>query len=263
MVLLILLWFLHTKGKCMKLWVILPILLLFSGNAIAQSTTDQEPQDKPSGKLANWIMHLVVNKGEENEQIKRDRITYNKKVVKYDLKKTPPQIIETSIYQIFGDGGKSLERLIEKNGKLIKNDRPKPGKLSFNEILLERYNFNLEKEELIDGRGYYVISFKPKEPMNRLPINDRMDEGVNRTAGILYVDMEKFYLKRMEGNLTKNFSKALGIFEMRDFSIIFEQEEFEEVIVPSSIVVTYKFNIVLWGETYEKLEYSYSDRKTR
>ena len=219
----------------------------------------QQNSTKPQ-ELAKWIMGIVVAKAQENEKIKRSHITYDKKVIKYNFEINPPKIMETSIYQIYGQNGQSFEKLVQRNGQPVRNARPEIGMADFNSILLERYNFNLNREELIDGRWYYVIDFRPREPIDKLPLKNRLDEGINRTAGYLYIDMEKYYLKQMKGHLIASFGKGLNIFEMQDFTFLFEQEIFEGVVVPSSIVLTYKYR-VFWGETREKLEYTYSNRR--
>ena len=238
-------------------------ILAFSLSA-GTSTKAQNPDNKPvstqSTELAEWIMKIVVDKGEQNEKIKRRQVTYNKVVTKSDMGKNPPQIKETSVYEIFGRDEESLELLKEKNGRPIRNAQPEKGKFNPNVILLERYMFDLIKIDFINGRGYYMIAFKPKEPIDQLPFNDRMDEGINRAAGYLQIDMEKFYLVRMEGKLINKFSKALSIFEMKDFVLIFEQEEFEGVVVPKYMSLIYKYR-VFWGDTHEKLEYVYNNRK--
>lgn len=233
---------------------LLLIIVFFSSKAWPQQSPTK------SQELAKWIMSIVIERAQENEKIKRSYTAYDKKVVKTNLQKNPPQTIETSVYQVYGEGGKSLEKLKERDRRPIRNARPEISMLDFNAILIERYNFNLEREELIEGRGYYVINFKPKEPIDKLPFEDRFDEGINRTTGHLYVDMEKFYLKSMEGRLISTFVKALSIFEMKDFTIVFKQEEFEGVVVPSSLVLTYKYR-VFWGDTYEKLEHTYENRQ--
>lgn len=217
--------------------------------------------DKPQ-ELATWIMGIVVQKARENEKQKRDLVTYDKKVVKSNIQRNPPRVLETSVYSVYGENGRSFEKLKERNGRNITNARPEMSQWDLNSIITERYDFNLEKEEFMEGRWYYVISFKPKEPIDKLPFEDRLDEGFNRAVGYLFIDLEKFYLKRMEGRLSNRFTKALSIFEMKDFSLTFEQSEFEGIIVPSSLVLTYRYR-VFWGETSEKLEYSYSNHQKR
>ena len=234
--------------------------LLIIGLLLPQDTASQSSPTK-SQELAKWIMGIVLEKGQENEKLKRAHVTYNKKVIKSNLKKYPPQVLETSIFHIYGQNGQSFEKLIERDQRPTRNAQAEVSKLDFNTILLQRYDFNLDRDEFVNGRGYYVIGFKPKEPIDKLPFEDRLDEGLNRAAGYLYVDMEKLYLKRMEGKLNNSFSKGWGAFEMEDFSLIFEQEEYERIIVPSSLVLTYKYR-VFWGDTHEKIEYFYNNRKS-
>lgn len=238
-------------------WLLFGVFLIFiiSATEISPQTEKQSSKD-----LGRWIMGIVVKKAQENEILKRERIVYDKKVAKYNLSETPSEIIETSVYEIYGHLGKSMEKLKEKNGKKINNAKPEASELNLDTILLERYEFNLEREEMIGERGYYIISFKPKEPIGRLPFETRRDEAINRTRGNLYIDMEKFYVRRLEGQLLETFTKALSIFEMKDFTIDIRQEEFEGIIVPSSLVLIYKYR-VFWGDTHEKLEYNYLNRR--
>ena len=122
----------------------------------------------------------------------------------------------------------------------------------------ERYDFQLFGEELINGRGYFLITFQPKEPISRLPFNNRMDEGINRMHGFLYVDIEDLHVWKLEGQLTKSFSQAANIFEMKNFQIVLTQEKRFGVVVPLSLNITYSYR-VLWRHTSESLIYTYSD----
>ncbi|OGN00524.1 MAG: hypothetical protein A3B91_01100 [Candidatus Yanofskybacteria bacterium RIFCSPHIGHO2_02_FULL_41_29] len=243
----------------MRIGIFLAAILLILPGSVTPGEAQPQQVQTGSKELADWIMKLVLEKGHENEKLKRDLIKYDKTITKSSLERNPPRVIETSVYEIYGLNGNSFEKLKERNGQQIRNARSETSKLNFNDILLKRFDFDLKGEELMDGRGYYIISFKPKEPINSLPFDDRMDEGINRMTGSLYIDMEKFYLKRLEGRLTNSFTRIMNIFEMKDFSIKFEQEEFEKIIVPKHLELTYRYRVIL-GETHERLEYSYNNR---
>jgi len=246
----------------MRLKVLLVVIFLFFILFLKTGFCQNSQNNPKSEALARWIMDITIKKNLENEAIKRQYVTYRKHVLKYNLEKDSSNAVanETEVYEIYGQNGNSMERLVQKGRRRIQNSVPKKSAIDFNNILAERYVFNLEREEIIDGRGYYIISFRPKEPINALPVKVRIDEGINRMIGTLRIDMENFHLKKLDGHLGYELKKGWGIFEMKSFTINLRQEEFESILVPDSMVITYEYH-VLFGSTHEKLEYSYSDRK--
>ena len=253
-----------------KLHLLLTAIALFLP---LSSSSYSQTQDQTSEKLGTWIMERVIRNAEENEKIKRDHITYNKTVYKRNLEKDPPELKSVERFNIYGNEGQSIEKLVERaainKGKVTKkvavtNAKPQVSNLNFNSIIGERYNFRLVGEELLNGRGYFLIAFQPKEPLDQLPFNERLDEGINRMYGTLYVDIEELYVWKLEGQLTASFSKAASIFEMKDFSIILMQERKFGVVVPLSLTITYRYR-VFFGHTHERLIYTYSghfDKRT-
>ena len=120
-------------------------------------------------------------------------------------------------------------------------------------------NFRKVREEIIDGRGYFVITFEPNAPPDKLPSEDLYDKGINRSTGILYVDMEKFYVRRFESKITEGFSAYL-FGQAEDFQLFVEQEEKFGVVVPKQVVYMVRGSF-LWIKHHERKSSTYGNHK--
>ncbi len=257
--------------KLTFLWVFL-IFFLISG---ISPNSQQNRQEDP---LAVWVMERVVEKSLENERVKRQYITYDKYQIIEDLTKQPPKEDQTTedpvkqppkarkeFYNIYGENGHSMERLfeiIDENGKQkFVKEKGKQSKLDFNNMLANKYLprmiFRKVREEVIDGKGYFVITFEPKAPPNQLPSDDLYDGGINRSSGTIYVDMEKFYPWKFESKLTSKFSAYL-VGQAEEFQINVEQEERFGIVVPKRVIYTIKYKF-LWMTTYERRTSTYGN----
>ena len=143
------------------------------------------------------------------------------------------------------------------------SERGKPSGLDFNDTLANKYlprmNFRKIREEIIDGRGYFVITFEPNAPLNKLPSEDLYDRGINRSTGTLYVDMEKFYVKRFESKIIEGFSAYL-FGQAEDFQLFVEQEEKFGVVVPKQVTYTGKGHL-FWMKYHERKSSTYGNHK--
>src|SRR3989344_2589659 len=101
---------------------------IFIPDQTLKSQPAQEDQE-----MANWIMKKVVEKSLENERIKRQYITYDKHQITEDLT-TKPIKTKTEIFQIYGQNGQSMERLIESGGRPVK-ERGRASQLDFTNTL--------------------------------------------------------------------------------------------------------------------------------
>ncbi len=241
----------------------LPFLLIFSILFLVFSANLKSQQDD---RLAVWIMEKVIEKSLENEKIKRQYVTYDKYQRIEDLTKQPPKIKKES-YRIYGENGYSMERLFEitdENDKQrLVDEKSKQSKLDFNDMLAKKYlprmTFRKIREEIINGRGYFVITFEPKAPPDQLPSKDLYDNGINRSSGTIYIDMEKFYPWKFESKLVEGFS-AYVVGQAEDFQISVEQEERFGIVVPKQVVYTIKYKF-LWITTYERRISTYGNHR--
>ena len=79
----------------------------------------------------------------------------------------------------------------------------KEEKVRFNREFTERYQYKVDKTEVVRGHPCWVISFKPKE--GKLPVRDRMDHVLNQLKGTLWIARDDFGLVCVEFVLHKPF----------------------------------------------------------
>ncbi|MFO1475708.1 MAG: hypothetical protein U1F98_03535 [Verrucomicrobiota bacterium] len=78
-----------------------------------------------------------------------------------------------------------------------------------NPELLDRFTFEVQGRELLNGRSAIVIDFKPKP--GKLPENGLRDKFVNRAAGRIWLDEEEFQLVKADMHLTSPVDVLGGI----------------------------------------------------
>lgn len=227
--------------------------------AIQEKETHQNGD--PDGVLADWIMKRVIEKALENEKIKRQYITYDKYQITEDLTENPIKKTKET-FNIYGDNGRPMERRTEVNQRLVR-ERGKVSRLDFTDALANKYLprmvFTKLREEVIDGKGYFVISFKPKDSPDKLPTNDMWDRGINRSIGTLYIDMENFSIWKFESRITGSFS-AYVVGQAEEFELNFEQEERFGVVVPKKTTYVIKYSF-FWITTHEKRTSTYGNHR--
>mgnify|MGYP001607666049 CR=1 FL=1 len=121
--------------------------------------------------------------------------------------------------------------------------------------MLKLDEFNIARIETLDNRPHYLINFQPK-PRQRTDGND-VEEIIVRSEGVMYVDIEKFYIKQISAWMTRSYSRGWGIFSLTRANVDMTQEEFGDIIVMKSIVITDRYSF--FGDTFEKQTYSYQD----
>ena len=75
--------------------------------------------------------------------------------------------------------------------------------------IVERFNFNLVGEQILNGRPSYQIAFAPKQPP--LPAHHTMDRVLNRLSGTVWVDAEEFEIAKAEFSLGSEVQFLAGV----------------------------------------------------
>lgn len=207
-----------------------------------------------------FIVHTVITRAKENENIKKEKLAYKRTYTVENLddneKVTDEEKKEVVIIR---PGGK--ERMIEKNGKPINNSKiskPKIDLIKVLEAVLKLDEFNIIKIDMLDDRPCYMINFKPKSNQNDK--GDNVEDIIVRSEGIMYVDIEKFYIKKISAWMTRPYSRAGGLFSLSRANIEMTEEEFEGIIVmKSAIIIDRYWSILRGGTVFEKQTYEYGD----
>lgn len=195
-------------------------------------------QETPKTKLGNWIMQRVLENTEENEKQKRAFITYHKREVKTDL--DTGRIVDTKVIEIFGQNGKSMERLIEYKEVPQKNEPAKESELNLQATLIERAKFTLVDTKIIDGRNMFILEFKAKD--KNLKSNNRYEKALNYSEGRVYVDANKMQVLKINAWSVESYWVVWLFVRVHSFGIELEQEERFGIFVPRKMVLRYGIN---------------------
>ena len=78
-------------------------------------------------------------------------------------------------------------------------DPPVPedeNRVDFNQEFVDRYEFSIIGEEMIDGHPSWVIYLEPRE--GDLPVRRRIDHALNKSTGKIWISQEDYGLPRVE-----------------------------------------------------------------
>ncbi|MEK7121613.1 MAG: hypothetical protein AAB857_02805 [Patescibacteria group bacterium] len=243
-----------------------PFLSLFIFFTITWSnlglTFGQTPQIQVATNTGEFIVQTVINKIEGNDILKKKTLTYKRSYVRENLNDNG-QVTDRAKEEVVVIELNGNERMIEKNGKPVnkgKSSRPKIELLKVLEAVLKLNEFNVARIETLDNRPHFVINFKPK-PRQKTGDSD-VEEIIIRSEGVMYVDIEKFYIKQLSARMIRPYSRG-GIFGWNIFSLTMAnteivQEEFDGIVVMKSILITDRYSL-FGGNTFEKHTYSYKD----
>jgi hypothetical protein len=146
---------------------------------------------------------------------------------KGELKERDEEVLENVLIEGF-----PYQRLIEKNGQaLTEKERKEEGKresefrekiakredptrdgendFSFNQDLVDRFDFSFEGVEELESGSSYVLSYKPKA--GKLPVKRRIDRALNKAEGRVWVDQESYEISRVEFELKEEVKLWWGL----------------------------------------------------
>lgn len=233
--------------------IVLAVILL---TAFPLCPLAQSPPTAPLNP-AEEIIKRVALKEKENNIIKQKTLSFKKNFVSYDLRKNPPLIKERKIIFVHPDGDKSIEDIIEKDGKPFSKREKSSWPPDINQHLVGRYDFSFAEPEiqLLDGQPVTVIKFKPKPKPNTSNITQVI---VGALGGTIFVDIENFYIKKVEAKLTRKVTWGWFLVVVYDLELSFEQEQFNGITVVKSIVGSGKAKFAGFLR-HEKQVYEYKD----
>lgn len=221
----------------------------------------QTSQIQVDTNAVEFIVRAVVKKTKENDKIKKEKLSY-KRVYTVDNLNDNGQIADRKKEEVAAieQGGK--ERTIEKNGKPVKQGKvsvPKFDLIKALEAMVKLDDFNVAKIETLEERPCYVINFKPNPEQKA---NGDVEEVIIRSEGVMYVDIEKFYIKQFSAWMVRPYSRGgiLGwnIFSLTQANIEMSQEEFNDIVIMKSVLITNKYSL-FGSDTFEKQMYLYKD----
>ncbi len=106
-------------------------------------------------------------------------------------------VLEYDLLEINGKPPTAAERRAdEKRRKKLQGDT---GGFKFSKDLIEKYDAEMVGLEALEGRPTYVIRFWPRE--GKIPIRNRVDYVLNKSAGRIWIDQEDRALSRIDYKL--------------------------------------------------------------
>lgn len=216
-------------------------------------------QSPPMAPLnpAEEIMKRIAEKEKENNTLKQKTISFKKIITTYDLKKNPQSLKEHKTIFVHPEGDKSVEDIIEKNGVQFNKREKSSWPPDVNRELVGRYDFYFDQPEiqLLDGQPVTVIKFKPKPKPNTSNVTQVI---VGALGGTIFVDIENFYIKKVEAKLTRKVTWGWFLVIVYELDLSFEQELFNKITVVKSISGTAKARVSGFLR-HEKHVYEYKD----
>ncbi len=239
--------------------VLLPVLMIMPGPLYGQ-----DPMVNP----ATVIMQKVVQKMKDNEVQKQKHLNFKKHFTdtKLDDSNKPKKKMADQIIDVRPPLGSEV--LIQEDGEPRNQKRESGGEFDkIIEALSQRFEYEMAKPTadcptcpliLKDGKAYMIINFKGNENQNA---GDDIKKIMNRSAGKMYVDIENLYVQRFESYMTRTYSRAWGIFQLKQADLVLEQKEVDtpegKIIVVATISIKYRY--YLFGESRGIRAWEYQD----
>ena len=224
----------------------------------------QKPQIPVAPDTGESIIKYVLARAKENELQKKELLTYQRVFTINNLDDNEEEIdTEREEVVLIDFGGK--EKVIEAklHGKPVKKNKttsPRFNLMNILDAMIKLDNFNVVRIEKIEDRHFYVISFNPKSKMKP---NGDTEDVIIRSEGEIYVDIEKFYIKKLSARLIRDYERALGLFSLSRANIEMELDEFKGIVVMKSIILVDKYWIIFKGSTFEKQKFTYKDYRKK
>lgn len=213
------------------------------------------------------VMSNVVRRSEDTARAdEADKYCFEKRSVEEELDASGKATKTTEeTYEVIPIHGIPFSRLVKIQGKELTEKQVKEqnrkeeefrkklaeqesgqssttNKDSLDKDLINRFAFQVERRENLQGRPVLVLSFRPKA--NRGPEKTVADKVLNRLAGTLWVDEQESEIAQLKVGLTADLS--LGWFGMigslKQFDLTLERER-----LPDGVWVDRKQTLVLAG----------------
>ena len=200
------------------------LVLFAAGNVFAQSH---------DARTVDQIIQKAVERNQKNQSQPATRgYTYTRVSIVEELDADGKiKDRKEKVYQVSFASGATLVKLLSINGHtpaeaerkqhsenegkvqtLMGGSKPKKGdnrETLLTPELVERFDFELVAEKIINGRRAYEIAFHPKHP--EPPVRRLIDRLLNRISGTIFIDAEEFEIARADLTLGSEVNFLGGI----------------------------------------------------
>ncbi len=203
-------------------------LVFFAGvNSLSAATAEES-------SIPGIIRQMLARTRETQTEKGREHYVFLKTSVTEELgAKGEVKSRKQKEYEVRAIGGAAYSRLIRIDGRELKSDerareeekerkfrqrlesgrKPAPGRRQqetvVSEEIINRYQFVLDRHEVLNGRKTFVISFKPRGP--NYSVKNLADRFLNRISGTVWVDEEEFEIARLDLRLVEKTSLWGGL----------------------------------------------------
>jgi hypothetical protein len=158
------------------------------------------------------------------------------------------------------DKKKEFVREVEK--RTAKGEHPQPETepgIRFNNEFVERYQLEIEGDEMVRGHLCWVITFQPKP--GKLPVRNRMDRALNQSTGRFWVSQDDYGLARIEFALRKPFKYWGGFLAViRNTDGILDNKRVEpDVWMPSTFELKLDLKVMMVKSIRRLISISWTD----
>lgn len=147
------------------------------------------------------IVKKFIEKAEADASHISDNYTHEELEIVQRLKNGIIDKREEKVFLVEKRGGVIYKKLLSKNNLLARNQAPKPKKesISINSRLFERYIFGFQREDVIEGQKYLVLSFRPKP---NFPEEDMQDRVLNNLTGEIWISDSDYTFKKLAARIS-------------------------------------------------------------
>ena len=150
------------------------------------------------------ILPQLMEKGESDSSYIIDNYSHEELEFTSHLKNGVVTETEEKKYFVEKRGGILARKLMSRDGGEATGSgsfEPKKEALTINAKLFQRYIFEFQKNEIVAGKKYWVLSFRPR---NNYPEIEKKDRVLNNLSGKVWIDQHTMSFKKLEARLSKS-----------------------------------------------------------
>lgn len=193
------------------------------------------------GVTAQSLIAEVAEQSRKNATLRAQRnLVGTKQETLTDTAATPERTLETKTFRLTATADGLRQMLTVLNGASAPSSQPELPKHDVDSLVAnmqEHYELVMASPGPTDG--YYAIAFTPKNPDR--PAMDQKGEVINRMRGIIYIDKDRKFVRRITAWLPDGFSKKL-IGKVKEANAQLDQEFVDGMAVPKKTEFTVRFS---------------------
>lgn len=158
---------------------------------------------------------------------------------------------ESKVWLFEGNGIWFHQTLVRRDDSPVYHETPELKNTDPRKIFLARYLLVPEPcSTAVEGRQHWVVNFTPRTDID-LPSEGEEDDSLNRTFGLLYVDVLSGFVRRASGSMDTPYRVDI-VGRVKETDIKLEQQEINGIVVLSSITTTTRYTA--FGQPHKRTD---------